>query len=54
MTDSLQKYLAELLGTVEEALEMVACIYAAHVVARAWLPVRVEVRERGPQATVPG
>lgn len=46
--------LAELLGTVEEALEMVACIYAAHVVARAWLPVRIEVRGRGPQATVPG
>ncbi|MGD8200463.1 hypothetical protein ACQE98_07355 [Ornithinimicrobium sp. W1679] len=36
-------------GTLEEALEMVACIYAAHVVVAALLPVRVELRAGRPR-----
>ena len=36
--------LSEALGTVEEVLEMVACIYAVHVLVQSWLPLRLEVR----------
>lgn len=35
---------SELFGTVEELLEMVACIYAAHVIVGSWLPMRITVR----------
>ncbi|WP_122263515.1 hypothetical protein [Ornithinimicrobium cerasi] len=36
--------LSEALGTVEEVLEMVACVYAVHVLVQSWLPLRLEVR----------
>lgn len=38
--------LAEGFGTLEEVLEMVACIYAVHVLVRSWLPLRLDVRVR--------
>lgn len=35
---------SEAFGTAEEFLEMVACIYALHVVVASWLPMRVSPR----------
>lgn len=35
---------SEAFGTVEEVLEMVACIYALHVIVSEWLPFRLSVR----------
>lgn len=45
--------LAEAFGTVEEVLEMVACIYAVHILVKSWLPMRLDVRvDEGAEAGV--
>lgn len=42
----LRPNVSEAFATGEEVLEMVACIYALHVIVASWLPMRISVRHR--------
>lgn len=36
---------SEAFATGEEVLEMVACMYALHVIVASWLPIRISMRQ---------